>query len=224
MERKLVKCLINHGRGCVWGTCCTSCSGQRLRSFSSNTNSHCECPVHATLRFLTLSSTRVDISIDPFTGRNPSYCFVDFDNQAEADRARETLRGKQLRGRPIKVNVNTRKRQSEFVIANGERIIVSPQLQTRASMSSIAGIETTRLRTGLPQQTRAVASALVAYPGYHTKRPLTRGYEIFSLGSTSKPSASSSHPMYPDGLTQALITTALSIYRVRQRQRMQCGH
>ncbi|KAM5449874.1 hypothetical protein MaudCBS49596_004636 [Microsporum audouinii] len=46
---------------------------------------------------------RIDISIDPFTGRNPSYCFVDLETADQAERAMAQLNGKLLLGRPVKV-------------------------------------------------------------------------------------------------------------------------
>ncbi|CAK3880634.1 RNA-binding domain-containing [Lecanosticta acicola] len=52
----------------------------------------------------------VDFSTDPFSGRNPSYCFVDFANAEDASRAMEMLQGQKIRGRPMKVNFNTQKR------------------------------------------------------------------------------------------------------------------
>ncbi|KAI6794910.1 hypothetical protein KC363_g4559 [Hortaea werneckii] len=58
-----------------------------------------------------LSIKRVDISIDPFTGRNPGYCFVDFYTIDDAERALESLHGKRVRGRPIKINYNTERRR-----------------------------------------------------------------------------------------------------------------
>lgn len=44
----------------------------------------------------------IHISIDPFTGRNPSYCFVEFSDRESADRAMSTLEGKLLLGREVK--------------------------------------------------------------------------------------------------------------------------
>ena len=47
---------------------------------------------------------KIDFSTDPFDGRNPSFCFVNFDNQHDADQALCILPGKPLLGRPVKVN------------------------------------------------------------------------------------------------------------------------
>ncbi|KAK5114067.1 hypothetical protein LTR85_010373 [Meristemomyces frigidus] len=52
----------------------------------------------------------IDISIDPFNGRNPSYCFVDFHSQDEANQAMQTMQGQRVRGRPIKINLKTERR------------------------------------------------------------------------------------------------------------------
>ncbi|EFQ99770.1 hypothetical protein MGYG_02783 [Nannizzia gypsea CBS 118893] len=47
---------------------------------------------------------RINISIDPFTGRNPSYCFVDLKTADQARKAMADLNGKLMLGRPVKVN------------------------------------------------------------------------------------------------------------------------
>ncbi|KAI1262292.1 hypothetical protein F5Y18DRAFT_397891 [Xylariaceae sp. FL1019] len=44
----------------------------------------------------------IHISIDPFTGRNPSYCFVEFPDADLATKAMEILEGKNLLGREVK--------------------------------------------------------------------------------------------------------------------------
>lgn len=46
--------------------------------------------------------TNIDISVDPFTGRNPSYCFVDFPDTDSAEKAMGVLEGKELLGREVK--------------------------------------------------------------------------------------------------------------------------
>ena len=43
------------------------------------------------------------MSIDPFTGRNPSYCFVELASKEQADNAMAELNGKDMLGRPVKI-------------------------------------------------------------------------------------------------------------------------
>ncbi|EER29614.1 hypothetical protein D8B26_003817 [Coccidioides posadasii str. Silveira] len=46
---------------------------------------------------------RIDISIDPFTGRNPSFCFVELASKEQATHAMEELDGRDMLGRPVKI-------------------------------------------------------------------------------------------------------------------------
>ncbi|KAK2759505.1 hypothetical protein FQN54_002984 [Arachnomyces sp. PD_36] len=46
---------------------------------------------------------RIDMSVDPFTGRNPSYCFVELENKEQAQKAMRELDGKRILGRPVKI-------------------------------------------------------------------------------------------------------------------------
>ena len=43
------------------------------------------------------------MSIDPYSGRNPSYCFVELATKEQADRALLELDGKEMLGRPLKL-------------------------------------------------------------------------------------------------------------------------
>lgn len=56
-----------------------------------------------TVLTLPMYRKRINMSIDPFTGRNPSYCFVEVSTKTQADEAIEQMNGKDLLGRPIKV-------------------------------------------------------------------------------------------------------------------------
>lgn len=47
----------------------------------------------------------ISMSIDPATGRNPSYCFVDFESADEASRAMADLNGAELLGRGVRINL-----------------------------------------------------------------------------------------------------------------------
>ncbi|KAI1329345.1 RNA-binding domain-containing protein [Xylariaceae sp. FL0255] len=46
--------------------------------------------------------SNIHISIDPFTGRNPSYCFVEFPDAESASKAMQVLDGQDLLGRKVK--------------------------------------------------------------------------------------------------------------------------
>lgn len=61
----------------------------------------------------------VSISTDPFTGRNPSYCFVDLDSPEEAQRAIAELNGVDVLGRVLKVSPGVAKRGSAQGGQNG---------------------------------------------------------------------------------------------------------
>jgi RNA recognition motif. (a.k.a. RRM, RBD, or RNP domain) len=54
-------------------------------------------------------SERIDISIDPFTGRNPSYCFVELKTKEQAEQATQKLDGRDFLGRPVKIRLGVSK-------------------------------------------------------------------------------------------------------------------
>lgn len=47
----------------------------------------------------------ISMSVDPATGRNPSYCFVDFESAEEASRAMSEMNGVELLGRGVRINL-----------------------------------------------------------------------------------------------------------------------
>ncbi|RMD39266.1 hypothetical protein DV735_g5857, partial [Chaetothyriales sp. CBS 134920] len=53
--------------------------------------------------------TGISMSFDPFTSRNRSYAFVDFETTEDAQRAIAELNGQELLGRPVKINPGVRK-------------------------------------------------------------------------------------------------------------------
>lgn len=65
------------------------------------------------------------MSTDPFSGRNPSYCFVDLAPTEDVQNALSRLQGARIRGRIIRINSDTGKRsqgskQVRTQMANGE--------------------------------------------------------------------------------------------------------
>lgn len=55
-------------------------------------------------------SSNIDMTTEPITRRNPSYCFVDFESEEIGEKARTELNGKLLRGRPVRINWCVKKR------------------------------------------------------------------------------------------------------------------
>ncbi|KIX99152.1 uncharacterized protein Z520_04728 [Fonsecaea multimorphosa CBS 102226] len=55
----------------------------------------------------------VSMSTDPFTGRNPSYCFVDVESPEEAQRAMSELNGMDVLGRAVRVSPGVARRQGQ---------------------------------------------------------------------------------------------------------------
>ncbi|KAL8819720.1 MAG: hypothetical protein Q9223_001908 [Gallowayella weberi] len=45
----------------------------------------------------------MNMSTDPYSGRNPSYCFVELTTKSQADNAMRELSGKLVLGRPVKI-------------------------------------------------------------------------------------------------------------------------
>ncbi|KAL4773545.1 hypothetical protein BDW60DRAFT_26806 [Aspergillus nidulans var. acristatus] len=55
------------------------------------------------LKHAGFSVAKIRIAMDPFTGNNPGYCFVEFETKKDADRAVELLTGREFRGRYLRV-------------------------------------------------------------------------------------------------------------------------
>lgn len=102
----------------TWGTCRTRPSRRMWRDCSRRPSFPCMfiifswfwlCSAPA-VRILTgYYSERIDMVIDPFTGRNPSYCFVDVGSKAHAARAMAELDGRELLGRTLRIKPGVQK-------------------------------------------------------------------------------------------------------------------
>ncbi len=62
----------------------------------------------------------ISMSLDPETGRNPSYCFVDFENAEDASRAMGELNGRDVLGRTVRISPGVARRQN-FEGGEGQR-------------------------------------------------------------------------------------------------------
>ena len=61
------------------------------------------------------------MSTDPYTGRNPSYCFIELTSKAQADKAMQELSDRDLLGRPVKLGPG--------VARSGKRQLEQPVFQ-----------------------------------------------------------------------------------------------
>lgn len=75
----------------------SKCCLQRVITTCEPYSGRCDCSV------LIYSSEHINISIDPYTGRNPSYFFVELVSKEQADRAMLELDGKEMLGRPARI-------------------------------------------------------------------------------------------------------------------------
>ena len=80
------------------------------------------------------------MSTDPYTGRNPSYCFVELRTKAQADQAMYELKGRTILGRPVKIglgvakpNRRSRREQQEPYIRHRQRPTFDRWTRTDAS-------------------------------------------------------------------------------------------
>jgi RNA recognition motif-containing protein len=97
----------------------------------------------------------ISISTDPFTGRNPSYCFVDVDTVEEAQRAMSELNGVDVLGRPLRVSPGVVKRQG-------------PGSGGGSNESRIRDYEKTPGRPRGMRETKDQKGRLFSGPGYST--------------------------------------------------------
>ncbi|KAJ5765351.1 hypothetical protein N7520_004910 [Penicillium odoratum] len=82
------------------------------------------------------SIERIDIAIDPFTGRNPSYCFVDLHTKEQAERAMIDLDGKDMLGRPVKIKPGVAKSSAERASEQQQRSPIGVDRWRRSEIES----------------------------------------------------------------------------------------
>lgn len=100
------------------------------------------------------NSERIDIAIDPFTGRNPSYCFVDLQNKEHAERAMTELDGRDMLGRPVKIKPGVAKSQERTQNQSEPFRSDRWRQQERPSLSKVNSDSSSRVYVGgLPRLT-----------------------------------------------------------------------
>ncbi|KAJ5095027.1 hypothetical protein N7532_007318 [Penicillium argentinense] len=110
--------------------------------------------VEALFRAAEFPIERIDIAIDPFTGRNPSYCFVDVQTKEQAARAMFELDGRDLMGRPVKIKPGVQKSASSTVSGSLEPRLDQWRRQTQPSFAKTHSDSSRRVYVGgLPRLT-----------------------------------------------------------------------
>lgn len=107
---------------------------------------------------LLFPSKDLAMSIDAFSGRNPSYCFVDLHTSEDADFAIQNIQGQHVRDRPVKINLNTeRRRPRKLAYENPHLAVLKRPNALRYSNEALShwtapSVENRRLYVGgLPQ-------------------------------------------------------------------------
>jgi RNA recognition motif-containing protein len=101
-----------------------------------------------------LDSERIDIAIDPFTGRNPSYCFVDLQNKDHAERAMTELDGTNMLGRPVKIKPGVAKSQERINNPPSPFRVEGWREQSKPSFAKVNSDSSSRVYVGgLPRLT-----------------------------------------------------------------------
>lgn len=64
--------------------------------------------VESMLEDVTEGIQAINMSVDPMTGRNPSYCFVDFKTKVMAERVMEEYNGREFMRRALRVKLGVK--------------------------------------------------------------------------------------------------------------------
>ena len=178
--------------------------------------------------------TGISMSIDPFTNRNPSYAFVDFETAEEASKAMDGINGQELLGREVKVNPGVRRQSAQGErrvknFANGTPQRESTQRKpaalsfldftnrlqatTTTLQATTAGPATTAQRIVLTLRHKDCVSMSVISHVLSLTRPAKRPSSRSSRAkaSRSRLCPRSSRLTHPRLKSQATITTASSI-------------
>lgn len=128
----------------------------------------------------------INMSIDPYSGRNPSYCFVELATQEQANKAMLELSGKAILGRPVKVGPGiARSRNGRPSEEGGQR--------SRNTRDTSRPVFDRWTRTDAPdhwkgyseQGRRLFVGGLPPMPDHHTVnadvRELFKGYSVYVL-------------------------------------------
>lgn len=134
----------------------------------------------------------INMSIDPYSGRNPSYCFVELATKEQADRAMLELNGKECLGRPVKVGPGVARSRNKLPRDKVEQ-------RARNTPENLRPVFDRWTRTDAPdhwkgyseQGRRLFVGGLPRMPDHHTVnadvRELFKGYSVEAVSKVIIP-------------------------------------
>lgn len=134
-------------------------------------------------------SEHINISIDPFSGRNPSYCFVELQSKEDADRAIRDLNGKDLLGRPVKMGPGVLPSRGKPAGTRDERFTHTSRPHPRPTFDRWVRTDAAEHWKGYTEQKRRLyVGGLPQMPNHYSVdaevRNLFDGFDMLVLPST----------------------------------------
>lgn len=126
------------------------------------------------------------MSIDPYSGRNPSYCFVELATKEQADRATLELNGRELLGRPVKLGPGIARSKNRRPIETSNQRAGNKLDSSRPVFDRWTRTDASDHWKGYSEQGRRLfVGGLPRMPDHHTVnadvRELFRGYNVCVL-------------------------------------------
>ena len=126
------------------------------------------------------------MSIDPYSGRNPSYCFVELATKEQADRAMLELNGRELLGRPIKLGPGIARSKNRHPIEKSNQRAGNKVHSSRPVFDRWTRTDASDHWKGYSEQGRRLfVGGLPRMPDHHTVnadvRELFRGHNVCVL-------------------------------------------
>ena len=175
------------------------------------------------------------MSVDPMTGCNPSYCFIDLTTRELAERVMEEYNGADFLRRPLKVKPGVKsgggsglgeklRDPSKLDVNSLQAVtkIVSQSKKTKilVELATPGGTVLMDQRKSMLLLIKVVISMLEDCQDSKIKLKLTRRFEICSRTTMSKSSASQSLLMRARNKSLATTTTSLWTWLLQKRLKL----
>ena len=126
------------------------------------------------------------MSIDPYTGRNPSYCFVELTSKQQADIAIRDLNGRDFLGRPVKVGPGVARSRNKRPREGSDQRVRNTQDCPKPVFDRWTRTDAPDHWKGYTEEGRRLfVGGLPRMPDHHTVnadvRELFKGYSVYVL-------------------------------------------